>query len=385
MRPRAGIAFLFLGETLLIPHLYPIVEALAAADRKLAIDLWVSTEMHEALLHRWTQQLGAPAIRIRRAPGFRHRASRTGRRDPVLPAKLPMLLRLAPYLARMPVVVCAEQTSLWLPRLLPWLSTRFIKTSHGVGSMSARDDPRRRAAFHTLVPSEQERETYLARGIAADRITATGYVKAGFRHRTPARALFPEQRPVLLYTPHWQAHRSSWPAWGAEIVAMLAARTDWNIILAPHQRLIERAGEVRVILDRVAALPHVHCDLDSFAMVDGSYTAMADLYLGDTSSQLMEYLIHPRPAIFLDPASRDWQGDPAYAMWHAGQVVQTLADLPAAIDGARAAHGRFAEAQRAIAHAALGDASGAGAQRAAAGILRILNDAAPGRGVRTGP
>ena len=111
---------------------------------------------------------------------------------------------------------------------------------------------------------------------------------------------------------------------------MLALQRDWNVILAPHQRLIERAPELRSVLEEVAHLPHVHCDLDSFAMVDGSYTAAADIYLGDTSSQLIEFLMRPRPAVFLDPAARDWQADPSYAMWAAGEVVTALDDvLPA--------------------------------------------------------
>lgn len=355
------VAFLFLGETLLIPHLFPIVEALAAADATLPIDCWIASGRHEELLTPWIAAL--PSVRLRRAPGFRAR---------VLPAKLPMLARLAPRLARMPVAVCAEQTSLWLPRLLPWLPTRFVKTSHGVGSMSARDDPRRRAAFHTLVPSEQERATYLARGIAPDRITATGYVKAGFRHRTPARALFADDRPILLYTPHWQPHRSSWPAWGKDVVATLARQDHWNVIMAPHQRLIERAPEVRDVLAAVADLPHVHCDLDSFATVDGSYTAAADLYLGDTSSQVIEFLMRPRPAVFLDPVGRDWRAEPSYAMWAAGEVVTTLDDLLPAVARAIERHGDYQPVQREIASAALGDITGAGATRAAEQVLRVL-------------
>ena len=101
--------------------------------------------------------------------------------------------------------------------------------------------------------------------LGASGITATGYVKAAFTHHAPVRTLFAQDRPVLLYTPHWQAHRSSWPAWGREIVAMLVARTDWNVILAPHQRLIEQAPDLREVLAKVAGLTHVHCDLDSFA------------------------------------------------------------------------------------------------------------------------
>ena len=366
----APVAFLFLGETLLIPHLFPIVEALADLRPDLPLDLWVSTSTHEQLLAGWTAHL--PQVRVRRAPGFRRLAATAPGERPVLPPKLPMLLRLAPRLARTRVVVCAEQTSLWLPRAFPWMRTRFVKTSHGVGSMSARDDKRRMAAAYTLVPSEQERATYLTRGMAPDRIEATGYVKAAFRQRTPARALFADHRPVLLYTPHWQAHRSSWPAWGTQVVEQLRRQRDWNVILAPHQRLIERAPEIRDVLARVADLPHVHVDLDSFATVDGSYTAAADLYLGDTSSQLIEFLARPRPAVFLNAHARAWADDPAYAMWRAGEVVDDLADLLPALDRARARHAEYASLQHDLASAALGNASGAGARRAAAAVLRVL-------------
>ncbi|RDE06131.1 hypothetical protein [Sphingomonas aracearum] len=363
------VAALFLGETLLIPHLFPIVEQLAEIEPELPIDLWVSTSVHEDLLTAWTAPL--KRVRVRRAPGFRAIAGGAEGNMPQLPGKLPMLLRLLPHLARVPVVLCAEQTSLWLPRLFPWLPTRFVKTSHGVGSMSARDDRRRRAAFHTLVPSEQERATYLARGMPAERIVATGYVKAGFRQRTPASTLFAEKRPILLYTPHWQPHRSSWPAWGERVVAMLAAQRRWNVILAPHQRLVERAPEVRSVLKAVAHLPHVHCDLDSFATVDGSYTAAADLYLGDTSSQVIEFLARPRPVVFLNPSARDWRTDASYSMWRAGEVVSDLAELEPAIERAGQGHPAFVEPQREIA-AAMGDASGAGARRAAEEVLRVL-------------
>jgi hypothetical protein len=374
-RQRAEVAFLFLGETLLIPHLYPIVEALGAAQPARPVDLWVSTSMHEDLLSGWSPP---GSVRIRRAPGFRRLPDTAPGTNPPLPAKMPMLARLAPYLARTPVAVCAEQTSLWLPRLLP-LKTRFVKTSHGVGSMSARDDKRRRAAFFTMVPSERERATYLQRGMDPERITATGYVKAAFRQKTDERLLFPETRPTIFYNPHWKAARSSWPLWGRQVVAMLAAQDTYNVILAPHQRLVETCPDVRGALAAVADLPHVHCDLDSFAMVDGSYTAMADIYLGDTSSQLLEFLMTPRPAVFLNTQKPDWSEDTSYDMWGAGEVVTCAEEIMPAIGRAPLRHADYAPFQRDYAESALGDVSGAAAGRAAEEILRILAMPAGGR------
>lgn len=365
------VPFLFLGETLLIPHLYPIVEALAGAEPTLRIELWVSTSVHETLLRGWIDMLGAPEIHLRRAPGYRAFAEYDDGRNPPLPAKLPMLAKLAPRLARAPVVVCAEQTSLWLPTLLP-LRTRFINTLHGAGSMMTRDDRRRRAAWRTLVPAERERDALVAHGLDPATIAVTGYVKASFHQRTAPAELFAERHPIVLYTPHWQEHRSSWWRWGEEVMRRVIATGRYNLIFAPHQRLAERAPQVRNLAVALADHPNVHCDLDSFAMVDGSYTAAADLYLGDTSSQIVEFLIRPRPCVFLDPQAVRWQGDPAYAMWECGEVVSDLGRLDTALAQAPVRHIEFADVQGVYAAASLGDTSGAAPARAAEEILAAL-------------
>ena len=370
MTARKPVAFLFLGETLLIPHLWPIAEAMAQDAPDVPIDLWISTSVHEALLGGWS--LPYPNMRVRRAPGFRHVPLPQDGRNPVLPGKMPMLARLAPRLVGAAGVVCAEQTSLWLPTILPLGLPPFVKTSHGVGSMSARDDRRRRAATLTLVPSELERGTYLQRGFDPARIVATGYMKASFTHRTPARALFPEPRETIVYAPHWQRRRSSWWAWGREIVAMLAAQDRWNVILAPHQRLLETEPEVRAILQQAAHRPHVHADWSSFAMVDGSYMAAADLYLGDTSSQVIEFLATPRPCVFLNNEAIDWRATDDHDFWHCGEVIDTLDRLADALGEAPGRHAAFADAQIRIAGAALGATDAGAPHRAVAEIMPVL-------------
>jgi len=362
------VAFLFLGETLLIPHLYPIVEALAEAAPELPIDLWVSTSVHERLIGGWLAKAGITSARMRRAPGFRALAGDEEGRNPPLPAKLPMLFRLAPRLNRAALVVCAEQTSLWLARTLP-MRPRFVNVLHGAGSMMNRNDPRRRAAWKTIVPGDAERDMLTAYGVDRESVEAVGYIKAGFRHRTPARALFANDRPIVLYVPHWQRHRSSWWAWGERAIDTVVASGHYNLIFAPHQRLVEKAPELREVAARLAGRADVHCDLDSFAMVDGSYTAAADLYLGDTSSQVVEFLMRPRPCVFLDPAGVAWEGDPSYAMWEAGEVVTDIAALDAALARAPERHSRHIEAQERFASAQLGDTSGAAPARAARVIL----------------
>ena len=364
------VAFLFLGETLLIPHLYPIVEALAGRS-DVAIDLWVSTSVHEKLLSGWIASSGDGRTTIRRVPGFRTVADDDQGRNPPLPPKLATLFRLASHLRGTDVVVCAEQTSLWLPALLP-MRARFIDTFHGAGSMMARGHWRRRAGWRTLVAADRDRRALIALGDDPARIVTTGYVKAGFRQRTPATRWFERDRPIILYTPHWQRHRSSWWNWGREAVRQVLAADRYNLIFAPHQRLAERAPDVRAFAASIAGRPDVRCDLDSFAMVDGSYTAAADIYLGDTSSQAVEYFMTPRPCVFLNAGGAAWQDDPSYAMWHCGEVVADLRDLRPTLAGAPERQALFAAKQATFAEHALGDTTGAGPARAAQAVLAAL-------------
>jgi len=368
---RGPVAFFFLGETLLIPHLYPVVEGLAAQP-DLTIDLWVSTSVHENLLRAWTAKLGPAQIRIRRVPGYRVLQGYDDGRNPPLPNKLLMLTRLVPHLIRTPVVVSAEQTSLWIPTVLPMLRTRFVNILHGASSMGARDGRRRRAAWRMPVPSENEQRTYLDRGYDASYVPVVGYVKSAFQQSHQRRPVFPQARPIVLYAPHWQAHRSSWPAWGREIVQQLVAQDRYNVILAPHQRLIEGAPALRGILEAAAQHPHVHSDIDSFAMVDGSYTSAADLYLGDTSSQAVEFMARPRPCVFLNSPAVEWQQRADYALWSCGEVIDSLDQLLPALDRAPASHPQFAAVQSAFVQGWHGDTSGAAVGRIVGHILEAL-------------
>jgi hypothetical protein len=353
----APLGFLFLGEKLLVPHLLPITESAAAMAPGIAIDAWCRAPEVEAMIA--PRLAASPNVRIRRAPGFGKSLN-----------KMISLALLAPKIGAHRVAVCAEQTSLWLPLLAP-IKTRFVKTSHGVGSMSARDDARRKAAWRMLVPSELERRTYLDRGHDPDRVIATGYVKAAFA-RGRRLSPFADNKPVLLYAPHWQRHRSSWWDWGRPIVSMLATQDRYNVVIAPHERLTASERGAALFLRAYSDLPHMHVDLGSEALIDGTYTGLADLYLGDTSSQVVEFLADPRPCIFLNSQRLDWRATDDHGFWHCGEVVESLDQVAAAIDRAREWHTSFAEVQRLFAADALGDCSAEAPRRAARIVLQGL-------------
>ena len=79
-----------------------------------------------------------------------------------------------------------------------------------------------------------------------------------------------------------------------------------------------------------------------------TYTSGADLYLGDVSSQVYEFLRAPRPCLFLNSHGVDWHDDPSYLHWHAGPVLDSPADLLDTIDAAVAAHPDYVPTQQAL-------------------------------------
>jgi CDP-glycerol glycerophosphotransferase (TagB/SpsB family) len=105
-----------------------------------------------------------------------------------------------------------------------------------------------------------------------------------------------------------------------------------------------------------------------------SYTRAADIYVADISSQIYEFLIEPRPCIFLNPHRIAWETNPSYAHWHLGDVITEPEQLMPAIRAAKARHPIYLERQVAMAAASLGDRSPGASRRAAKAIMEFLRE-----------
>ena len=98
-----------------------------------------------------------------------------------------------------------------------------------------------------------------------------------------------------------------------------------------------------------------------------------DIYLGDTSSQAIEFLMRPRPCVYLNALQADWREDSSYEMWRTGEVIEDLALLLPALDRAFDRHPAFEPTQAEIVCRYLGDTSGKAPERAAREVLAALD------------
>jgi hypothetical protein len=291
------------------------------------------------------------------------------------PSKLLLLMLNAARLDRFDALVTPERTSLHLRRM-GVTRPRFIHTFHGSSGHDRAADPRLAAFDLLLAPSVRRLRRIAEAGrLHRGRVAVVGYVKLDLIDRLPRReaALFDNGRPVVVYNPHHRARTSSWPALGRAVLDHFAEQDVFNLVFAPHVRLF--AGRPAPPgLAAYAHLPHIHVDLGSLASIDMTYLDAADVYLGDVSSQVMEFVRRPRPCVFLNPRRMDWRSDPDFANWRLGRVIERPASLAPALAGREHWQPGFERAQSAAAAEAFPDMGEPPPSRAARAIDVFLRE-----------
>lgn len=366
------ILFLFIGEPHHVFHALPIAAEMAAAGQ--AIDVAVASADHLRMVEQVALAYPgfAPSVTLLGQKGLARWLRDMGLfRNP----RLPMLLDALPFLRQFDAIVVPERTTTSIRHFLP-RGTRLIFTPHGAGDRAITFDLRDRYFDFALVAGEKSEQRMLDAGtIRPGHYAVNGYVKLDLMPRLQAarEPLFANGRPTVLYAPHFKRELSSWDRFGRDIIAWFAGQDRYNLVVAPHVRLFAEASDAeRAAVTKLAVPGKILIDVASDRLFDMSYTSGADIYLGDVSSQVYEFLATPRPCLFLNAHEVDWAGDPDYLFWTLGDVVNDLAELPGALEQAPARHPLYADAQRGrLAESIGGDPAGA-ARRGAEAILGFL-------------
>lgn len=334
-----------------VAHSLPIALALARGGVGAEIVVATTNPRLSAEVVRLGEGLIGPRIRLVEL-GLRRRLSRLARAalEGVLPAaKLAVYGDNLDFFRSLDVLVVAEKTSLILKTHYGLDALRIVHTRHGAGDRAVGFDKASAGFDHVLVSGAKIRERLIAEaGVDPAKISVVGYPKFDVASGRGVHPLAEDGRPIVLYNPHPSPHLSSWFAMGREVLDWFVEHDDYHLIFAPHVMLFERKVVVSIdklrvdrpgqIDERYLRAPNIHIDLGSRASTTMAYTNRADIYLGDVSSQVYEFLVRPRPCVFLDPQDRAWEGDPNFVHWRAGRVIRSVRDLGAALEGASADH-----------------------------------------------
>ena len=258
--------------------------------------------------------------------------------------------------ADLDVLVVTEMTSLALKRYPSLSHLKLVTIPHGVGDDRVGAYDNRMPEFDLVLVSGRKKWDRLCGEIGAveNKIAIVGCPKMEVSARqgdAPSRPLFPDEKPIVLYNPHYRRKESSWLKMGRLILDYFRDNKKFNLILAPHVILYLRKWRHGAFsLDRYQGLPNIHIDTGSSASVDMTYTRMADIYLGDVSSQVYEFLFsQPRPCLFLNPNRlnpRHWQGSNIFDFWKTGEVVESMDEFDNALNNAVANHEHYRAEQK---------------------------------------
>lgn len=384
----ARVVFLFNHDAAhQVAHLAGIAAALALQHREFETVIAYADEAIRDRIEGLISQEAATRIVWRKLALPRPFAPLLRLLDRVFPASRLLRLRTNRRLfASAAAVVSTERTCLRVRDALPPRDRPlFVRVPHGTGDRSVTFHPEHRKFDLTLVAGEKLKAQLAAHGVPADRIAITGYSKFESVDLSARPRLFANDRPTLVYNPHFDPHLSSWYDLGPQLLEWFAGAQGqaFNLVFAPHVMLFRKpvhvSPEYRVarrrpdIPEAAKSADNILIDVDGPRLFDMTYMLGADGYIGDASSQVYEFLARPRPVIILDPngaLSREAEGLAFLAtgprVASIAEMAECLADLPA-LDRA------YGDAQRALIERTFSLGDTPPSRRAAAAIARAIS------------
>jgi glycosyltransferase involved in cell wall biosynthesis len=160
-----------------------------------------------------------------------------------------------------------------------------------------------------------------------------GYPKMDAVKNNAGQTFFANDKPVILYNPHFSPPFSSWHEMGLDVLEFFYNQKNYNLIFAPHINLFKDKGGVdpNTIPEKYFKSENIYMDLGSSESVDMTYLKAASIFLGEVSSQVYEFILEPRPCIFINTQKVSYQNDTNFRFWKLGDVIQEVNALDNAI------------------------------------------------------
>jgi hypothetical protein len=211
---------------------------------------------------------------------------------------------------------------------------KLIKFDHGVtGRAYAYNEALLDFDFQLLI-GDYSFNQFKKLNLLSEHYVVAGYSKIDAVKSNKNRTFFKNNKPVVIYSPHFSPPLSSWHHIGMDILEFFYQQNEYNLIFAPHINLFnDKDGfDDSSIPEKYKTAEHIFIDTGSHESVNMTYVLNSDIYLGDVSSQIYEFIITPRPCIFFNPTNVDYKNDYNFRFWQCGNVINNVEDLKTAMD-----------------------------------------------------
>ncbi len=330
MKENKKIAFLFLDE---IHHIYHFIS--------IAVELSKNNEVHilthtgdDSFLQDSLKMLHGEKVIIDKLPTSAFRAFTDKLKGRKLPRKGFWIKKNQEYILNyFDAIIFSDYFHQYFLKARKDRNTRFIFLDHGA--------PGRAYSYHKdlldfdfhLLYGKFQYDSLKKLNILNKNHKITGYPKLDALSGVITKSIFTNQKVTVLYNPHFSPPFSSWHYIGLEILEFFYHSKEYNLIFAPHINLFNKVGgdDLSSIPEKYFTAENIHIDLGSEKSVNMTYVNEADIYLGDVSSQVFEFITTPRPCIFLNPDKVDYKEDLNYRFWKCGEVINTSKELDSAL------------------------------------------------------
>jgi len=209
---------------------------------------------------------------------------------------------------------------------------KFIYQYHGCGDRKYGFDPKFKDFDFMLLPGKYHQKRLLEENIIEKEQThIIGWPKLDYPVVIDKvkKELFNNENPIVLYTPHWKPNLGSYNAWAKDILEHFSKSKQYNLIFAPHIQIKHWRAKYKYNIDYDHYKSNnIHIDFGSEYSVNGTYQKIADIYMGDVSSMVYEWIaFKSRPCIFLNAHGVNWKNDVNYRFWNYGPVVTKIEEL----------------------------------------------------------
>ena len=121
-----------------------------------------------------------------------------------------------------------------------------------------------------------------------------------------------------------------------DIIQYFQNNNQYNLIFSPHPLIknYSSRNNIDIDFDKIKS-NNIIVDFYSNDTVDGSYLNVADVYIGDVSSMVTDFIIKKnKSCIFINSHNIDWQNNKSFEFWNCGKVINKLTEFDSTIDSA---------------------------------------------------
>ncbi len=237
--------------------------------------------------------------------------------------------RYKKLLSSFDAIVCSLYNDLLLRRFLAKQSiTKLIFAGHGVANRSySYDDKIKQFDYILLAGKKEEAIRKSLNQLSNIDYTVIGYVKYDICKSLSVHSPFTDDKPIVFYNPHWLRESSSYYDHGYNILEQFSNQNKYNLIFAQHSLLTTRNKSIIKTINKFKDYPNIHIDLGSHSCHNMTYLKLSDIYLGDISSQALEFLLHKlKPCIFIDINDLK-ETEYEYHTWLLGDVIDNTNNI----------------------------------------------------------